>query len=147
MHRMNWLSYSLKDLMDNEEDFKAAYSINLTKDGLFPCSQVSIIRDRGFYNLSIGEGEIPVFPTRECWFLCDYFVRSEKLWDMVQLQFTYHYSIFGSAPLRGLDFSKALDIALKEKKYISKFYHPESLEDDIFSSLVFKITSKKYDAT
>lgn len=143
MHRMNWLSYSLKDLMDNEEDFKAAYSINLTKDGLFPCSQVSIIRDRGFYNLSIGEGEIPVFPTRECWFLCDYFVRSEKLWDMVQLQFTYHYSIFGSAPLRGLDFSKALDIALKEKKYISKFYHPESLEDDIFSSLVFKITSKK----
>lgn len=142
MYSLNCTKYSLKDLVGNEQYFKEVYSANLTKDGLFPCSQVNIDRVQNGYSLSIEEGRLPVFPIRICWSLCDYFIHSEYLWNMTQLQFTYYYSIFGSAPLRGLNFSKALDIALRDKKYISKFYHPESLNNDIFSSLVFKIISK-----
>ncbi len=143
MYILNLGKYSLGDLISNDADFTDIYNANLTKDGLFPCSQVNVDRVNGCYNLSIEEGRIPVFPTKDCWFLCNYFVHSEYLWNITQLQFRCYYSIFGSASLRGLNFSKALDIAIKNKKYIAKFYHPESLSNNIYSSLVFKITSKE----
>ncbi len=142
MYSVNCTKYSMKNLIGNQDVFEDIYTANLTKDGLFPCSQINVVRSRDCYNLFMEEEKVPVFPTTSCWFLCDYLVSREELWSLAQLQFTYCYSIFGSAPLRGLDFSKALIIALKEKKYISKFYHPESLTNDVYSSLVFKITTK-----
>ena len=140
--RLNLRNYKIKELLNNEKEFLEIYRTSLTKDGLFPCSLVNIIKNQDSYNIYTQERQLPIFPKSRCWLLCDYFASSEVLWNMAQLEFTYYYSIFGSAPFMGLNFKKALHIALKEKQAISKFYHPESLKNNVYSNLVFKITSK-----
>ncbi|EPK8529120.1 hypothetical protein KY228_000564, partial [Acinetobacter baumannii] len=140
--RLNLQNFKIKELIHNKNEFIEIYKSGLTKDNLYPCSRVKIIKNQDRYTLTFQERSIPIFPLGFYYQLCDYFASSEYLWNIAQLQFTYCYSICGSAPLMGLDFKKALDLAIKEKQAISKFYLPESLNNNIYSNLVFKITSK-----
>jgi hypothetical protein len=125
---------------DNKPIFEKLTSPRLTDDGLLPCSMIRIRKHPDGYDLVLTENEeVSVFPVPECFLIADYLVDHLDLWSNAALHVTYAPTIFGSAPMFGVPFKKAVSIALKRGHMKSKFFIPENTQKGRVKSLLLQL--------
>lgn len=129
----------------NKEKFDNYKINNLNEDGLFPCSKIEL------YNKSSSiipqmrlkdEPEINVYSSHDSLLVVNYLINNPSLWEAASIDVIGVQTISGSAPMYGVSFEKAINLALKNGEAISKFFVPESHQRGRFTTLLTKIKQK-----
>ncbi|WP_338878909.1 hypothetical protein WHX56_21325 [Achromobacter veterisilvae] len=83
--------------------------------------------------------DVEVFPVPEAHFVTDVLVRRPELWNQAAIRLTYHPSIFGSAPIFGVPFRHAVEIATRAGHAKSKYFLPDSHKEGNYHSLLLHL--------
>lgn len=128
----------------SEERFASKIEPLLTKDGLLPCKSMTINKHAGRINLFLIDGNIPLFPAPFNLITASYLASHASLWEQAALRVSYYSPICGSAPVFGVPFRKAVEIALSKGKMRSKFYFPERVENGHYETLLMQLDRTNY---
>lgn len=143
MRRRNSLAPgSIRQFIGKTSTFDAICAETLTKDGLFPSSQLCITFDfdGDGYELSVkGHNDISVFPFPECELVTDFLVGNQDLWHQAAIQVRNTPSIWGSMPVFGVPFRRAVEFALDHGHIKSKFFLPNQGHDGIYKTLLLHL--------
>lgn len=128
------------EYLSAEPRFRDIAAKHETDDGLVPCSCLRLRTSPEGYELAFADDPaVEVFPLPESDFVTDALVERPDLWSKAALRVTHHPSIWGSAPVFGVPFRRALDLAVKEGHTKSKYFLPESYRDGRYESLLLHI--------
>jgi hypothetical protein len=131
---------SMRTFLANEEGFSSFLLRESTIDGLVPCSKIEIQIAQGRYELSLPfQRKLPVFPVPEGEQVADYLVEHSALWHQASLHLSFVPSICGSAPVFGVPFRRAVDIALASGHTKSKFYFPNQQVNKHYKTLLLHL--------
>lgn len=129
----------MREMLNNKEAFDAAASELVTKDGLLPCSSIGIRRNQHRYQLELSNTGIPVFPVAFNEITTDYLASNNELWNQASTRVTYYPSICGRAPVFGVSFRQAVNIALEKGNMRSKFFFPSRTQGDRYETLLLQL--------
>lgn len=136
----------MREHLRQKESFQILAARHQTEDGLIPCKCLLIRCESEGYDLAFADNpDVEVFPVPEADFVLDILVRRPDLWDQAAIRVTYHPSIWGSAPLFGVPFRRAVEMAVKAGHAKSKYYLPEVHLDGGYESLLLHL--RKVDDT
>lgn len=141
MHRKPFfLHRTMREHLRRKESFEVLATKHQTEDGLIPCKCLLIRCGPEGYNLAFADDpDVEVFPIPESDFVTHALVGRPDLWDQAAIRLTYHPSIWGSAPLFGVPFLRAVEIAVKEGYQKSKYFLPEAHLDGGYESLLLHL--------
>jgi hypothetical protein len=109
--------------LGNEDLFACISRKHVTSDSLLPSSCMRVLRADGGYDLVFEENpQISIFPSPNFHQIVDLLVDDVSAWDALSFRATCSPSIHGSAPVFGVPFSKAVEIAIKHGFAKSKFF-------------------------
>lgn len=115
----------MQDYLENGDAFNRATASLWTKDGLLPCPALRVETGKEGYELFLrASGQIQVFPVPECDFVTSYLVDYPRLWSLAAIDVRCAPSIWGSLPVFGVPFKRAVERALKHGHMKSKFFLP-----------------------
>lgn len=127
----------MREHLHRKESFEALAAKHQTEDGLIPCKCLLIRSESEGYALAFADNpDVEVFPVPESDFVLDALVNRPDLWSQAAIRLTYHPTIWGSAPLFGVPFRRAVEIAVTEGHTKSKYYLPDVHLDDGYKSLL-----------
>lgn len=130
----------MREHLRRRESFAKLAVRHETEDGLIPCNCLLIRQQAEGYDLVFADDpDVEVFPVPEADFVTDALVRRSDLWSQAAVRLTYHPSIFGSAPVFGVPFRQAAEIATRNGYTKSKYYLPESYRDGSYQSLLLHL--------
>lgn len=115
----------------------------LTNDGLLPCKYITITERTHRTNLFFTDSNIPLYPLPVNLMTANYLASHTSLWDKAELRVNHYFSICGSAPVFGVPFQKAVEIALSKGEMCSKFYFPERIVNGRYETLLIQLDRKK----
>jgi hypothetical protein len=141
MHRRPALRHRpMREYLRAEARFQAIAAKHLTDDGLIPCSCMQLQTGPDGYILVFADDPaIEVFPFPEADFVTHALVERPDLWKQAALRVKHHPSISGSAPVFGVPFRRALDLAMKDGHTKAKYFLPESYREGRYKSLLLHI--------
>lgn len=126
--------------IENASAFESVCAQTLTKDGLLHSSHLSVTFNPDGYELSMaGHGEIAVFPFPECDLVTDFLVGNQDLWRQAAIHVTSTPSIWGSMPVFGVPFRRAVEFALERGHIKSKFFLPDQGHDGVYETLLLHL--------
>lgn len=135
-----FLHRSMREHLRRKEPFELLVANHQTEDGLIPCKQLLIRWGSKAYDLAFAENpDVEVFPVPQSAFVVDALVGRPDLWSQAAIRVTYHPSIWGSAPLFGVPFRRAVEIALTAGHTKSKYYLPEVHLNGGYESLLLHL--------
>lgn len=123
----------------NKEAFQAQSFPLLTKDGLLPCTHITVSAHAGRYDLFLSTNLLPVFPAPFNKMTTDYLAKNPAIWSQAAIRITYCPTICGSAPVFGVPFRQAVEIALTRGQMRSKFFFPERIENGRHETLLLQL--------
>lgn len=130
----------MRQHMANKDAFATLSAPLLTKDGLLPCSAIRLALNNEGYELTFALAEeISIFPEPECDRVTSCLVDYPELWKHACLRVDCVPSIFGSAPLFGVPFKQAVEIALKQGYIKAQYYLPETERDGRHATLLVQV--------
>lgn len=138
MRRRNFLAPgSMGRFIENTNAFESFCAQTLTKDGLLHSSHLSVTFNPDGYELSIADHEeIAVFPFPECDLVTDFLVGNQDLWRQAAIHVRSTPSIWGSMPVFGVPFRRAVEVALERGHIKSKFFLPDQGHDGVYKTLL-----------
>lgn len=127
MHRKPLFSRrTMLDHLNQEDAFKELFEKYQTDDGLIPCRYIEIRCSADGYELVFAENpDVELFPVPESDFVINALAARPDLWCHASARFTFHPSIWGAAPMFGVPFRRAVELAKKSGFIKSKYYLPE----------------------
>lgn len=136
----NFLHRTMREHLQRESSFAGLVERFQTDDGLIPC-ECLLIREwaQGYDLVFADDPDIEVFPVPEASSVTDVLVNRPELWRQAAIRLTYRPSIFGSAPVFGVSFRQAVEIAKKAGYTKSKYFLPESYREGKYHSLLLHL--------
>lgn len=132
-----FLHRTMREHLRRKESFETLAARHLTEDGLIPCNCLLIRRGFEGYDLAFADyPDVEVFPVPESDFVAGVLVGRPDLWSQAAIRLTYHPTIWGSAPLFGVPFRRAIEVAVKAGHTKSKYYLPETHLEGGYESLL-----------
>jgi hypothetical protein len=133
----SFLHRTMREHLRRKEPFEALAAIHETEDGLIPCQCLAIRCGSDGYDLAFSDNpDVEVFPVPESEFVVDALIGRPDLWSKAAVRLTYHPSIWGSAPVFGVPFQRAVEIAVKEGHTKSKYFLPDAHLEGGYESLL-----------
>ncbi|GLH67165.1 hypothetical protein [Geothrix edaphica] len=130
----------MRAFLANEDSFSSFLLRESTIDGLVPCSKIQIQITQDRYELLLpSQNNLPVFPVPEGDQVTDYLVDHSDLWRQASLRLSFAPSICGSAPMFGVPFRRAVEIALASGHVKSKFYFPNQAFNKHYKTLLLHL--------
>lgn len=129
----------MSSYLANEEAFQALSSPLLTKDGLLPCTNITVSAHSGRYDLFLSKALFPVFAVPFNGMTTDYLAKNPALWNQAAIRVTHCPPICGRAPFFGVPFRQAIEIAFKRGQTRSKFFFPERIENGRHETLLLQL--------
>lgn len=127
----------MQEHMSRRSAFKSLVDKYQTEDGLIQCSAVKVRTWVDGYDLVFIENpDVELFPVPETGSVVDILASRPDLWNQASVRLTYHPSILGSAPIFGVPFRRAVEIARKSGYTKSKYYLPDNFLDGNYKSLL-----------
>jgi len=139
MHKNEAIGPHMSTHLERETRFASLVEPLFTKDGLLPCKSITISKRGGHHKFSLSDGNIPLFPAPFNLMTANYLASHASLWEQAALRVTYYSPICGSAPVFGVPFRKAVNIALSKGQMRSKFYFPERIENGHHETLLMQL--------
>lgn len=139
MHKKEIVGPQMSAHRDSEARFASLVEPLFTKDGLLPCKSMTISKRGGHHDLFLSNGKIPLFPAPVNLMTANYLASHSSLWNQAALRVTYYSPICGSAPVFGVPFRKAVNLALSKGQMRSKFYFPERIENGHHETLLMQL--------
>ncbi len=138
MRRRNFLTPgSMGRFIENTNAFESFCAQTLTKDGLLHSSHLSVTFTPDGYELSIADHEeIAVFPFPESDLVTDFLVGNQDLWRQAAIHVRSTPSIWGSMPVFGVPFRRAVEFAFERGHIKSKFFLPDQGHDGVYETLL-----------
>ncbi len=135
-----FLDRTMQEHLLRKDSFEKLAARHQTEDGLIPCKCLLIRNGPEGYDLAFTNNpDVEAFPVPESDFVVNALVRRPDLWSQAAIRLTYHPSIWGSAPLFGVPFPRAVEIAIKEGHTKSKYYIPEPHREGGYESLLLHL--------
>ena len=133
---------SMREYLQFEGRFQAIAARHQTDEGLIPCDCLHLRTDAEGYELTfIDEPSVAVFPLPAADLVANALVDRPALWRQAALRVTYHPSIWGSAPVFGVPFRRAVEIATKAGHIKSKYFLPDTQRHGQCESLLLHLRS------
>jgi len=129
----------MRTYLANENVFQELSSPLLTRDGLLPCTSISVRPHSGRNELYLAKEQLPVFASPFNGMTVDYLANSPMLWSQAAIRVTYYPPICGRALFFGVPFRQAVEIALKQGQMRSKFFFPERVENGRHEILLLQL--------
>jgi hypothetical protein len=130
--------------LDSGDSFELLRKKYVTEDGLIPCKVLQLRRwDDGYDIVFAEDQDVQVFPVPESALVVDYFVENSAIWELAAFRATHAPAIFGSAPIFGVPFHRAVEKALKERFVKAKYFLPETFLRGKFSTLLLHLRKVK----
>lgn len=139
MHKHGSVGSHMSAHLESAARFTSLVEPLFTKDGLLPCKNITISKRGWHHDLFLSDGNIPLFPAPFNLMTANYLASHESLWEQAALRVTYYSPICGSAPVFGVPFRKAVNIALSKGQMRSKFYFPENIENGHHKTLLMQL--------
>src|SRR6478736_877937 len=131
---------TMREHLRRKESFDALVAKHQTEDGLIPCNCLLIRGEPEGYDLAFADNpDVEVFPLPKSDFVADILVDRPDLWSQAAIRLTYHPTIWGSAPIFGVPFRRAIEIALQAGHTKSKYYLPEKHLEGGYESLLIHL--------
>jgi len=130
---------SMRSLLANEESFRSHTGGLLNQDGLLPCLFIDFRRRLKYGGYLLKDCNLPVFPVAFNSSVAGYISDSPNLWAQASIRVTHVPSICGSAPIFGVPFEKALNLALQQGQCRSKFFFPERFSRGRHETLLLQL--------
>lgn len=135
-----FLHRTMREHLLRKDPFEELTARHQTEDGLIPCNCLLIRHGPKGYDLVFTDNpDVEAFPVPESDFVADALVKRPDLWSQAAIRLTYHPSIWGSAPLFGVPFHQAVEIAIKAGHTKSKYYLPEVHREGGYESLLLHL--------
>lgn len=130
----------MREYLRAEAQFRAIAARHLTDDGLIPCNCLQLQTAREGYTLVFADDPaIEAFPFPEADFVADALVERPELWKQSALRVKHYPTIWGSAPVFGVPFRRAVDLAMKAGHTKAKYFLPHSYREGRYESLLLHI--------
>ncbi|MEK8047086.1 hypothetical protein [Ideonella margarita] len=130
----------MREYLQRKEPFEIIAARHQTEDGLIPCQCLIIRCTADGYDLAFAENpDIEVFPVPESNVVADALVNRPDLWRQAAIRLTYRPSVWGSAPIFGVPFQRAVEIALKQGYTKSKYFLPNAHTGGGYESLLIHL--------
>lgn len=135
-----FLHRSMREHLRRRDRFEALATRHQSEDGLIPCRCLRVRRGADGYDLVFDDDQdVEVFAVPESDFVSDTLVARPELWDQAAIRLNYFPSIWGSAPVFGVPFHRAIDIAMKAGHTKSKYYLPDAPLEGGYESLLLHL--------
>jgi hypothetical protein len=139
MHKNGAVGPRMNAHLESKARFASLVEPLLTQDGLLPCKNITVSKHGERHNLFLAGDNLPLFPAPFNLMTANYLASHASLWELAALRVTYYSPICGSAPIFGVPFRKAVNIALSKGLMRSKFYFPKRMENGHYETLLMQL--------
>lgn len=140
-----WGSRAWVDFVrDNNAAFDSLPNNTFTQDGLIKCSDLIRVPDEYSYQLWLRQYDhIAVYANHHASSVADYLAADPTLWDFGAIRVVSGIGAHGRAPIFGVPFQKAVEIAMQRGFVKSEFYLPNQRDDVFYATLLLHVNRRK----
>jgi len=131
-------------VQQNSAAFDALPSDIYTKEGLLPCKDLIRVPTDRSYTLWLRQNDaISVAANSYSSSVTDYISRDPNLWASAAIRIVSGRGISARAPMFGVPFQRAVEIALQKGFIKCEFYLPDQQDDVFYATLLFHVNKRK----
>lgn len=136
----NWIDFVKR----NDLAFNSISPSEFTKDGLMSCSKLIVGPSESSFSLWLkGNDEISVAANNYVNSVTEYLVRNSQLWNLASIRIASGKSIQGRAPMYGVPFKKAVELAIAEGFVKSMYYIPDQQDNISYANILLHLNKRK----
>jgi hypothetical protein len=135
-----WLQF----VQENETAFAALPRVTFDKDGLVRCEYLTRETAKNTFTLRTHKGRgVVVVASSYAQSVASYISVRQYLWEVAAIRVLSGPRISSRAPMFGVPFRRAVEIALQNGLTKCEFYLPERKDDVYYASLLFHVDKRK----